>query len=371
MAITKRYYKNKIFYQAEYFSRGVRIISKSFSKKKDALLWIEQMKEHPYTPSHIEITLKNCMNQFFADAKTRLTPSTFNTYSCQARYLYSSSLASLKMSEVKSILIVQWLSWLKAKSTANNPRRKNFLAELKLLSTILNWYKNYINEDFNIPITKKHKKMCIYKKITPRPLNYFIKPSDSRKWISWLKRNKPPVYWRLALFMLSTGVRVGEACGLKWSDIDFEQNTARLTQKVRWDFSTRSPYLENSFKTPSQRLLMIPRPLIKVLRAMKKKSNTSLVFTTSKNNILKYTTIQTAFNQGFISLELPWRSTHICRHTFATIALMSTKNLSAVQASLGHSEPKTTQKYAKIIALLNSRLGEKTFSALFKNSNFS
>ena len=31
------------------------------------------------------------------------------------------------------------------------------------------------------------------------------------------------------------------------------------------------------------------------------------------------------FNAGFIALKLPWRSTHICRHTFATLALMTTK----------------------------------------------
>ena len=66
-------------------------------------------------------------------------------------------------------------------------------------------------------------------------------------------------------------------------------------------------------------------------------------------------------------LKLPWRSTHILRHTFATIALMETKNLSAVQASLGHTEVRMTQRYAKTVALLSSETGEKTSSAIFKN----
>ena len=57
-----------------------------------------------------------------------------------------------------------------------------------------------------------------------------------------------------------------------------------------------------------------------------------LVFTDSKGRLLKYNAIQSAFNAGFTVLKLPWRSTHICRHTYATIALMETKNLSAVQA---------------------------------------
>ena len=92
----------------------------------------------------------------------------------------------------------------------------------------------------------------------------------------------------------------------------------------------------------------------------------SLVFTDRRGQLLKYNAIQSAFNAGFIALNLPWRSTHICRHTYATVALMTTKNLSVVQASLGHSEVRMTQRYAKTVALLNQDVGEKTFSALFK-----
>ena len=47
---------------------------------------------------------------------------------------------------------------------------------------------------------------------------------------------------------------------------------------------------------------------------------------------------------------------------------MATKDIFAIQASLGHTEIRTTQRYAKAVALLNYEVGEKTFSALFKNS---
>ena len=46
---------------------------------------------------------------------------------------------------------------------------------------------------------------------------------------------------------------------------------------------------------------------------------------------------------------------------------METKNLSAVQTSLGHTEQKITQRYAKTVALLSSETGEKTAEAIFKN----
>ena len=83
---------------------------------------------------------------------------------------------------------------------------------------------------------------------------------------------------------------------------------------------------------------MLPEKLKDILKEAKKTPASNLVFTDTKGGLLKYNAIQSAFNDDFIALGLPWRSTHICRHTYATIAL------------------------------LNHEMGEKTFSTLFKSS---
>ena len=77
-----------------------------------------------------------------------------------------------------------------------------------------------------------------------------------------------------------------------------------------------------------------------------------LLFTDTQGDLLKYNAIQSLFNAGFVALELPWRSTHILRHSYATMALIATRDLSSVQASLGHTSSRITEKYAKVIALL-------------------
>ena len=63
--------------------------------------------------------------------------------------------------------------------------------------------------------------------------------------------------------------------------------------------------------------------------------------------------------------------THILRHSYATIALIATRDLSSVQASLGHTDMKVTQQYAKVVALLNRDTAEKTTRAfnLFNRKN--
>ncbi|MCZ0931785.1 MAG: tyrosine-type recombinase/integrase, partial [Oligoflexia bacterium] len=56
----------------------------------------------------------------------------------------------------------------------------------------------------------------------------------------------------------------------------------------------------------------------------------------------------------------PWRGTHICRHTFATMALYATKDLPSVQAHLGHTTPQMTERYAKLAKMISADTAEKT-----------
>ena len=379
MAVIKRRYKSKkhqkpvTYYQAEVFVEGVRVSTKTFTTKREAVFWHEKEK-HRFTLSpeslNDRMLLRECVDKFWEEAQTRMMKSTLQGYQSELPYIYKSPLANVKMSELKGIKVVEWICWLKKQPTAKNKGRKSFIHELKLLSVVLHWYRNFLNEDFNVPITKKHRQMIFYKHNAPRRPDYFIKPDDARRWVEWLKENrKNPVYWRLATFMLLTGARVGEACGLKWDAIDLEENIARVIRRVRWDQQTKRPFLEEVTKTSqSVRILTLPERLHKIFSEMKRESVGDLVFTNPEGKLLIYNAVQMAFNAGFIALNLPWRSTHICRHTYATIALMTTKNLSAVQASLGHTEQKVTQRYAKTVALLSSETGEKTSSAIFKDS---
>ena len=166
--------------------------------------------------------------------------------------------------------------------------------------------------------------------------------------------------------MLLTGARVGEACGMLWSAVDFQQRMAKVVRVIRWDHKTRRPYLEDRTKTEtSTRLLILSDELINVLKELREEQETGseLVFTDKQGEPLKYRAIQSAFNDGFIALKLPWRSTHILRHSYATMALMATRDMSSVQASLGHTSSRMTEKYAKVIALLSRDTAKKTTKA--------
>ena len=223
-----------------------------------------------------DIKFRKCINLFFQFAQIRMMKSTVQSYESRFIYLRLSVLAGVKMCDLTGEFVTKWLNKLTTHPTANHKTRKNFFYELRLLNTILNWYKHFIDESFQIPITRKHWQMCVFKTNTPRIPDYFMKPKEAKKWVTWLKTNtRNPVYWQLAVFMLLTGARVGEAVGLTWEDIDLGEGIVRVIRRVRWDRRTKRPFLENVTKSSeSARVLLLSNTVKAMLCEMKKKAVT-------------------------------------------------------------------------------------------------
>ena len=386
MAIIKRYFKKsgqkKVCYQAQVYVRGFRLKCKTFKNKTEACIWHDREKEKLLKdPSEIcqekeTLFFSDCFEKYIKEAFSLYKKSTQQSYEARFEYFRNSPLSKVRMDFLNAKCVHHWINWLKKHRTAKNEGRKSFMGELKFLVTILNWYRNFVDEDFNVPITKQHKQLCFYKPLPPKRPDYYARPEELRAWIKWLKEHRGnPVYWKLATFMLLTGARVGEACGMLWEAIDFKQGMARVVRRIRWDQKTKRPYLEDTTKTEaSVRLLVLSDELINILKQMKEENgDEGLLFTDTKGEALKYNAIQSSFNAGFKALKLPWRSTHILRHSYATMALIATKDLFSVQASLGHTSSRMTEKYAKVVALLNRDTAEKTtrafnlFGSSFKN----
>ena len=375
MAIIKRFHKKngkkKIFYQAQVYVRGVRLTYRSFNTKASAVIWHEQQKKKlTCNPSELFETEKSklyfseCFRKYLREAFPLNKKSTQQAYETRFRYFVEGPLPNIKMEEFKAQDVYNWISWLKKHPTSQNKGRKTFIHELKILNVILQWHRNFVDEDFNVPITKKHRQLCYYKNIPPKRPDYYAKPEELRAFVKWLKEHRSnPVYWRLALFMILTGARVSEACGMCWDCVDLEKRQARVIRRMAWEQRTKKPYLEETTKTSaSVRVLLLSDELAGILRKVKKEcpSETGLLFTDRKGEALKYNAIQSSFNAGFKAFGLPWRSTHILRHSYATAALQATNSLSAVQATLGHTSSRMTERYAKAIALLDKSIVDKT-----------
>jgi integrase len=372
MGIRKRTRKIKsskrTVYDAEVYIRGQRVAFKTFETRGQAEDWYLETK-HTFAHGRQsdfavqQMTFGEVFSRYREERAPQLRASTQQTQAIRFKYLVDSPISVVRMADFEARTIDAWFQWLRSQLTAINPGRRNFRQEFNLLRAVLNWYRDFLNANFVVPIVKRHRQAVYFKAVAPRRPDYFIRPEDIDRWLRWLKENRSnPVYWRLGLFLTHTGARVGEACGLLWDAIDFDNEIASVIRTVWWDHNTKRPKLQNCTKNDeSVRILRLSAPIVRVLKEAKLSSGgNGPVFADRSGELLKYSAIQSAFNAGFKALGLPWRSTHICRHSFGTLALKATRDLSSVQAAMGHRDIRETQRYAKVVALADGVANHKT-----------
>jgi integrase len=268
------------------------------------------------------------------------------------------------MSEFTVTTVDRWLQWILTQPTAESNRRLSFTTELKVLHRLLNWYRNYIEVGFTIPIVERHREDAKFKRTKKRRRDFFIREQDIRPWIDWLSQNyEDPFFFQIAQFMVLTGARLGEVCGLKWESVNLDRGDAHITSVMCWDQKTRLPYPDDDVKTSeSDRIIQLPTAVVTMLQELQQRSGRTngLVFVDLSGSTPTDNAIRNRFDRGFRELGLPWSSTRILRHTWGTLARVATSDLNKVQAVMGHTDIKMTQRYAKVAAMLDKSTVEDT-----------
>jgi integrase len=144
----------------------------------------------------------------------------------------------------------------------------------------------------------------------------------------------------LFLIDLATGLRLGEALGLRWTDIDFDEGVVRVRRSLE-RIKTKNGYIdrESVTKTPSSiRDVPIPTPILGMLERRKKDDN-SLVFPDKKTGGYIFNKRPLRHIQRLCEeLGLPAVTFHDLRHTYCTRLFEAGVPLKTVQHLLGHSD---------------------------------
>ena len=171
------------------------------------------------------------------------------------------------------------------------------------------------------------------------------------------------------LLILNTGMRIGEALALEWSDINFKNKTLRvnktLTKAKERDekgavVGTNKKTFSDITKTESgNRLIPLNDMAISLLKQIqdynkRKKIDTHYVACTVDGGYVSERNILRTYKSVLGTVGAEDYTIHALRHTFASRLLKNGIEISVVSKLLGHSDINTT--YSTYIHVLNDQM---------------
>lgn len=109
---------------------------------------------------------------------------------------------------------------------------------------------------------------------TPKVRQEGITPLDSAQALTFLNAARADRYEALYVLCLTAGLRMGEALGLKWSDMNLDAGTLRVNrqlQRIHWGDSEASKLVFSEPKNASKRTLDLPQTALASLKRHRKK----------------------------------------------------------------------------------------------------
>lgn len=145
------------------------------------------------------------------------------------------------------------------------------------------------------------------------------------------------------LICITTGIRLGEICSLKWSDIDFNAGILHINTTVQRisveNTETKTSLVETKPKTScSEREI----PLPEVLTDLLKKFDCKETYIINKNMPMEPRTYQNIWKKCQKAAGIRYKNFHCLRHTFATNCIAQGIDVKSLSEILGHSDVKTT-----------------------------
>ena len=147
---------------------------------------------------------------------------------------------------------------------------------------------------------------------------------------------------------LSSGMRIGEICALKWEDVDVDNGIIHINRTIQRIYTIEAdcrkteiiidiPKTKNSIREIAMR-----KDLIRILKPIKKIVNNSFYVLTNEAKPTEPRTYRSYYKNLMNDLEMPALKFHGLRHSFATRCIESKCDYKTVSVLLGHSNISTT-----------------------------
>lgn len=176
-----------------------------------------------------------------------------------------------------------------------------------------------------------------------------LTPEQARQFLTAVAGSRDEALYRVALAL---GLRLGEALGLSWDDVDLDTGSLRVRQalqRIDGKLTLKTPKTERSRRT-----LSMPASLVVALRAHKVRqlkerlmagrfwTESGLVFVNTIGGPMEPSNVLKVFKRHLADAGLPPQRFHDLRHASASLLLAQGVSPRVVMDILGHSQMATT-----------------------------
>lgn len=238
---------------------------------------------------------------------------------------------SLHEHDVQAFVLKKIEHGLSAKSV------KDILIVLKMVMRfgVKNEWMNHYEWDIKFPVNSQPKELEV------------LSVANHKKILDYVQHNF--TFMSLGIYIsLSTGLRIGEICALKWSDINVADGkiTVQRTIERIYMVEGEKKHTQLVINTPktvnSCREIPISKELLAMVKPMKKVVNADFYVLTNEDKPTEPRTYRNYYNRLMEKLDIPKLKYHGLRHSFATRCIEAGCDYKTVSVLLGHSNISTT-----------------------------
>ena len=214
---------------------------------------------------------------------------------------------------------------------------KDILIVLKMVMKfgVKNEWMTYYEWDIKYPTTSTNKELEV------------LSVANHRKILNYIQSHF--TFTGLGIYIsLSTGLRIGEICALKWSDINVADGTITVSRTIEriYIIEGEKKHTELIINTPktknSCREIPMSKELLAMIKPLKKVVNEDFYVLTNDERPTEPRTYRNYYNDLMVKLDIPKLKYHGLRHSFATRCIEAGCDYKTVSVLLGHSNISTT-----------------------------
>lgn len=282
-------------------------------------------------------TFKDLTDMWLVNYKMTLKPQSYNsTVSILNKHIMP-TFGNMKLDKITSSDVQTFINDL-SKKTINYVNARSIISRILQHGILLQLIQHNPARDIVLPRNQKEDSDKVK----------FIDKDDLKKFLDYIEKDKLKNYksnynYVLYKLLLSTGLRIGEACAVEWSDIDLINGTINIDKT----YSKSIRRLSTTKSKSGTRIISIDKDTVNLLKLYQIRQRQlfheveggapEVVFSTPTRKYFHTFVRQNALDKTCKEAGISRFTFHAFRHTHASLLLNAGISYKELQYRLGHS----------------------------------